>query len=76
VSVRRIVPTLTSKKLEIYLSMAGAKQLVTLSFILVPAGGRTCRGVLEALYCVHRGARRGGYKRSGRGGRASRSQRY
>jgi hypothetical protein len=60
VSVRRIVPTLTSKKLEIYLSMAGAKQLVTLSFILVPAGGRTCRGVLEALYCVHRSARRGG----------------
>jgi hypothetical protein len=41
--------------------MAGAKQLVTLSFILVPAGGRTSnRGVLKALYCVHHGARRGG----------------
>jgi hypothetical protein len=41
--------------------MAVAKQLVTLGFILVSAGGRTSsRGVLEALDCVHRGARRGG----------------
>jgi hypothetical protein len=41
--------------------MAGAKQLVTRGFILVPAGGRTSsKGVLEALYCMHRGARRGG----------------
>jgi hypothetical protein len=41
--------------------MAGAKQLVARGFILVPAGGRTSsRGVIEALYCVHRGARRGG----------------
>jgi hypothetical protein len=33
--------------------MAGAKQLVTLGFILVPARGRTySRAVLEALYCV------------------------
>jgi hypothetical protein len=33
--------------------MAGAKQLVTLIFILVPAGGRTSNsGVLGALYCV------------------------
>jgi hypothetical protein len=33
--------------------MAGAKQLVTLDFILVLAGGRTSsRGVLELLYCV------------------------
>jgi hypothetical protein len=30
VSVRKVVPTLTSKSAEIYLSMAGAKQLVTL----------------------------------------------
>jgi hypothetical protein len=29
VSVRKVVPTLTSKSVEIYLSMAGAKQLVT-----------------------------------------------
>jgi hypothetical protein len=28
-SVRKVVPTLTSKSAEIYLSMAGAKQLVT-----------------------------------------------
>jgi hypothetical protein len=27
--VRKVVPTLTSKSVEIYLSMAGAKQLVT-----------------------------------------------
>jgi hypothetical protein len=34
---------------------------MTLDFILVPAGGRTSsRGVLEALYCMHRDARRGG----------------
>jgi hypothetical protein len=33
--------------------MAGAKKLVTLDFILVPAGCRTSsRDVLEALYCV------------------------
>jgi hypothetical protein len=33
--------------------MAGAKQLMTLDFILVPAGGRTSnRGVLGALYYV------------------------
>jgi hypothetical protein len=33
--------------------MAGAKQLTTLDFILVPARGRTSnRVVLEALYCV------------------------
>jgi hypothetical protein len=33
--------------------MAGAKQLVTLGFILVPVGGRTSsRSVLGALYCV------------------------
>jgi hypothetical protein len=28
-SVRKVVPTLTSKSAEIYLSMAGAKQQVT-----------------------------------------------
>jgi hypothetical protein len=28
-SVRKVVPTLTSKSTEIYLSMAGGKQLVT-----------------------------------------------
>jgi hypothetical protein len=38
-SVRKVVPTLTSKSAEIYPSMVGAKQLVTLVFILVPGGG-------------------------------------
>jgi hypothetical protein len=37
-SMRKLVPTLTSKSAEIYTSMAGAKQLVTLVFILIPAG--------------------------------------
>jgi hypothetical protein len=33
--------------------MAGAKQLVTLGFIMVSAGGcMSSRGVLGALYCV------------------------
>jgi hypothetical protein len=39
-SVRKVVPTLTSTSTEIYLSM-------------VPVVGRTSsRGALEALYCV------------------------
>jgi hypothetical protein len=37
--------------------MDGAKQLVTLVFILIPAGGRTSSRHYIAL---HRGARRGG----------------
>jgi hypothetical protein len=41
--------------------MVGAKQLMTLDFILVPAGGRTSAGVCSGHYIVlHRGARRGG----------------
>jgi hypothetical protein len=52
VSVRKIVPTLTSKSAEIYLSMACAKQHNDTGFILVPAVGRTSsRGALVALYC-------------------------
>jgi hypothetical protein len=51
--MRKVVPTLTSTSAEIYLSMAGAKQLSDTSFILVPVVGRTSsRGVLEALYCA------------------------
>jgi hypothetical protein len=47
-----IVPTLTSKSVEIYLSMAGAKQHNDMGFILVPAVGRTSStGALVALYC-------------------------
>jgi hypothetical protein len=49
------------RSVEIYLLMAGAKQLVTLVFILVPAGGRTSnRGVLGALYCIPPCSQRGG----------------
>jgi hypothetical protein len=52
VSVRKVVPTLTSKSAEIGLSMAGAKQRYDTGFILVPAMGRTSsRGALVALYC-------------------------
>jgi hypothetical protein len=52
-SVRKVVPTLTSTSAEIYLSMAGAKQHNDTGFILVPAVGRTSsRGTLEAMYCV------------------------
>jgi hypothetical protein len=59
-SVRKVVPTLTSKSAEIYPSTAGAKQLVTLGFILVPA-----EAVRPAVICsrhyiaLHRGACRG-----------------
>jgi hypothetical protein len=52
-SVRKVVPTLTSTSTEIYLSMAGAKQHNDTGFILVPAVSRTSsRGTLKALYCV------------------------
>jgi hypothetical protein len=75
--VRKVVPTLTSRSVEIYLSMAGAKQLVTLGFILVPVGAVRPAVVCSGHYiALHRNACRGGYKRGGRGGRASRSQRY
>jgi hypothetical protein len=50
--VQKVVPTLTSMSAEIYLSMAGAKQLDDTSFILIPAGPYVQQGVLEALYCV------------------------
>jgi hypothetical protein len=51
--VQKVVPTLTSRSAEIYLSMVGAKPLVTLSFILVPAGPYVQQGCARrALYCV------------------------
>jgi hypothetical protein len=58
--------------------MAGAKQLVTLDFILVPAGGAyvqqgCARGTILRCTMV---LEEGGYKIGGRGGRSSRSQRY
>jgi hypothetical protein len=60
-SVRKVFPTLTSKSAEIYLSMAGAKQLSDTGFILVPAGA-----VRPAVMCsvhyiaLHHSACRGG----------------
>jgi hypothetical protein len=75
-SVQKVLPTLTSKSIEIYLSMAGAKQLSDTGFILVPDGALR-PAVVCSRHCIalHRGACKGGYKRSGREGRASRSQR-
>jgi hypothetical protein len=59
--VRKVVPTLTSRCAEIYLLMAGAKQLVTLGFILVPAGAVRPAGVCSGYYIAsHRSACRGG----------------
>jgi hypothetical protein len=60
VSVRKVVPTLTSKSVEIYLSMAGAKQHndTGLSWfrpwVVRPTGVRSGRCI-----AVHRGACRG-----------------
>jgi hypothetical protein len=60
-SVRKVVPILTSKSADIYLSMAGAKQLCDTGFILVPAGALrpavVCSGHCIAL---HRSACIGG----------------
>jgi hypothetical protein len=59
-SVQKVVPTLTSKSVEIYLSMAGAKQLGDTRFILVPAGAVCPAGVCSG-HCIalHRSACRG-----------------
>jgi hypothetical protein len=76
-SVRKVVPTLTSNSAEIYLSMAGAKQLVTLGlswFRPGPYVQQWCaRGTILCCTVV---LAEGGYKRGGRGGQASRSQRF
>jgi hypothetical protein len=59
-SVRKVVPTLTSTSAEIFLSMAGAKQLGDTIFILVPVGAVRPAGVCSRNYIVlHRGACRG-----------------
>jgi hypothetical protein len=63
-SVRKVVPTLTSKSAEIYLSMAGAKQLGDTGFILVPAGvvrpAVVCSRCSRHCIVLHHGACRGG----------------
>jgi hypothetical protein len=58
--VRKVVPTLTSTSTEIYLPMAGAKQLSDTSFILAPARAVRPTGVCSR-HCIalHRGACRG-----------------
>jgi hypothetical protein len=59
-SVRKVVPTLTSKSAEIYPSMAGAKQVDDTGFILVRAGAIHPAVVRSGHYIVlHRGACRG-----------------
>jgi hypothetical protein len=66
VSVRKVVPTLTSKSAEIYLSMAGSKQLRDTGFILVPAGA-VRPAVVCSRHCIalHRGACRGATNKAG-----------
>jgi hypothetical protein len=57
VSVQIVVLTLTSTSVEIYLSMAGAKQLGDTRFILVPARAARPAGVCSGHYiALHRGA--------------------
>jgi hypothetical protein len=52
-SVRKVVPTLTSKSTEIYLSMAGAKQHNDMGLPWFrPQGRMSSMGALGALYCV------------------------
>jgi hypothetical protein len=59
--VQKVVPTLTSNSAEIYLSMAGAKQLSDTGFILVPGGAVRPAVVCSRHYIVlHHGACRGG----------------
>jgi hypothetical protein len=59
-SVRKVVPTLTSKSAEIYPLMAGAKQSGDTRFILVPAGAvRPAWMCSRHCIALHRGACRG-----------------
>jgi hypothetical protein len=76
-SVRKVVPTLTSKSVEIYLLMAGAKQLVTrgLSWFRPGPYVQQWCALGTILRCTVVLAE-GGYKRGGRGGGASRSTRF
>jgi hypothetical protein len=70
-SVRKVVPTLTSTSAEIYLSMDGAKQLGDTRFIdiLVSAGPYVQQGCARGtvLRCTVVLAE-GRYKQGGRGG--------
>jgi hypothetical protein len=74
--VCKVVPTLTSKSTEIYLLMAGAKQLVTRGLSWFRSGPYVqqwcARGTILRCNVV---LAEGSYERGGRGGRASRSLR-
>jgi hypothetical protein len=76
-SVRKVVPTLTSKSAEICLSMAGAKQLVTRGLSWFQPGPyvqqRCARGTILRFTVV---LAEGSYKQGGRGGWASKSLRF
>jgi hypothetical protein len=50
--VRKVVPTLISRSVEIYLLMVSAKQLVTRGLSWFRTGRTSRSGVLEALHCV------------------------
>jgi hypothetical protein len=76
-SMRKVVLILTSKSIEIYLSMTGAKRLVTRGlswFRSRPYVQQWCaRGTILRCTMV---LAEGSNKRGGRGGRASRSLRF
>jgi hypothetical protein len=77
VSVRKVVPTLTSMSAEIYHLMAGAKQLSDTGFILVPVGAvRLAGGARGTVLHYTVVLAEGSYNRGGRGGGASRSLRF
>jgi hypothetical protein len=59
--VQNVIPTLTSKKREIYLLMASAKQLMTLILSWFRPGALRPTVMCSGHYiALHRGARRGG----------------
>jgi hypothetical protein len=76
-SVRKVVLTLTRKSAKIYLSMAGAKKLVTRGLFWFRPGSYVkqwcARGTVLRCTVV---LAEGSYKQGGRGSRASRSLRF
>jgi hypothetical protein len=75
-SVRKVVSTLTSKSVEIYRSMAGAKQLVTRGLSWFGPGSYVQQWYAQGtVLCCTVVLAEGSYKQGGRGGKASRSLR-
>jgi hypothetical protein len=61
-SVRKVVPTLTSTSVEIYLSMAGAKQLSDTSLSWFLPGPYVQKGCARGtVFALHRVLAEGGY---------------